>query len=253
MTRVEKDKYAVLVRSDYLYELGKLSKGDRQKRDELIRQAIELFLTDYTFADQQSKIQEEVPRLRILSRPGQQRPYHMYLELVSLPDILVDRMDLYNQTENTNTPTYAPLGTALNAALRVYLQLKAVINKPKRHIGIRSLMRDKEGDCYWWDILEELSPESLDKLPKMVIKVSSEVPMDEKKQISDLKEARTTSALQRVRNKILSGKDTSWRCSLYVVNPEGSEDYLFQAKITCTNRQEKDGRFLSDMIIEKEE
>lgn len=120
MTRVEPDKYSVLIRGDYLYALSKLSRN-RQERDDLIQRAVESFLDDYSFEEREARIRAEAPRVRI-TWPADAKPtYYMYIEFVRLPDELVGRMDMANRYQITNAPSYDSLGTVLNAAIRVFL------------------------------------------------------------------------------------------------------------------------------------
>jgi hypothetical protein len=123
MTRVETDKYSVLIRSDYLYALGKLSRS-REERDKLVEEAVRSFLEDYSFGERAKEIKTEMPRLLISFPVGHRPSYHMYLEFVRLSDDLVILMDVANRYPTTNTPSYDSLGTVLNTALRVYLETK---------------------------------------------------------------------------------------------------------------------------------
>jgi hypothetical protein len=120
MTRVDVDKYSVLIRNDYLYALSRLSQN-RRERDELIQKAVESFLEDYSFEEREEKIEAEEPRLSILFASGHKPPYHLYLEFVRLPDDVVELMDIANRYPITNRPAYDSLGTVLNAAIRTFL------------------------------------------------------------------------------------------------------------------------------------
>lgn len=121
MTRVDANKYSVLIRGDYLYALSRLS-ANRQERDRLIQEAVESFLDDCTFEEREKEIEIEVPRLRILFSPRHKPSYHIYLEFVRLPDDLVALMDIGNRYPDSNIPFYDSLGTVLNAAIRVFLK-----------------------------------------------------------------------------------------------------------------------------------
>jgi hypothetical protein len=134
MTRVEPDKYSVLIRSDYLYALGKLSR-DRKERDELIQKAVESFLKDCTFDERAREIRREAPRMRISFPLDHEPTYHMYIEFIQLPDELVEHMDLLNRDPDTNVRSYRLLGHVLNAAIRVYLEKnhpEYVVDPPKK-------------------------------------------------------------------------------------------------------------------------
>lgn len=121
MTRVDANKYSVLIRGDYLYALSKLS-ANRQERDRLIQEAVEDFLKDYTFEDRAKRIRAEAPGMRIAFPLKYEPAYHIYLEFVRLPDHLAELMDMLNRYPNTNVPSYDSLGTVLNAAIRTFLQ-----------------------------------------------------------------------------------------------------------------------------------
>lgn len=121
MTRVEPNKYSVLIRGDYLYALSKLS-ANRQERDSLIQEAVESFLKDFTFEQRVREIRTEAPRMRIAFPLGYEPTYHIYLEFVRLPDDLAQLMDMLNRYPNTDVPSYDSLGTVLNAAIRTFLQ-----------------------------------------------------------------------------------------------------------------------------------
>lgn len=121
MERIDTDKYLVLIRDDYLYELSKRSKN-RQKRDILIQKAVEDFLGDnYTFEQRRDMIREEEDRVNIMFPADYKPDYHMYIESVHLPDDLVGRMDKKNR-DDFDVPIYEALGTVLNAAIRAYLK-----------------------------------------------------------------------------------------------------------------------------------
>jgi hypothetical protein len=119
MTRVDTDKYSVLIRSDYLYALSRLSQN-RQERDKIIQEAVEGFLKDYPLETRLDEIRTEGPRCRISYPETHQPTYHMYLEFVRLPDHLVELMDIANRYPGTNR-AYGSLGHVLNAAIRVFL------------------------------------------------------------------------------------------------------------------------------------
>jgi hypothetical protein len=121
MTRVERDKYSVLIRSDYLYALGRLA-STREERDKLIREAVESFVLDYSLEERAKWIKEEQPRVRISFPVGHVPPHHMYLEFVRLPDGLVKRLEMACRHPVFETRFYDSLGTVLNAAIRVYLE-----------------------------------------------------------------------------------------------------------------------------------
>lgn len=121
MTRVDRNKYSVLIRGDYLYALGRLA-STRQQRDKLIQEAVESFVRDYSFDEREKWIRKEQPRVTILFPDGHQPPHHMYLEFVRLPDGLVNRMERASRHPVLGTRFYDSLGTVLNAAIRLYLR-----------------------------------------------------------------------------------------------------------------------------------
>lgn len=123
MTRVEKDKYSVLIRSDYLYALSKLA-SNRQDRDMLIQDAVRAFLKQYPFPRREEEIRKEQPRVRMMHSVEFRPTYHLYLEFVRIPDLLVQRMDLENRHPASQTKGYGSLGTVLNAAIRLFLKKK---------------------------------------------------------------------------------------------------------------------------------
>jgi hypothetical protein len=122
MTRVDKDKYSVLIRSDYIRALSRLA-HTRPERDLLIRQAVESFIDDYSFEQKDDWIRQEAPRNRILTSARSQRSYHMYLQFVNLPDSLVKRLERSCRTPSSKT-SYDDLGIVLNTAIRLYLKDK---------------------------------------------------------------------------------------------------------------------------------
>ena len=120
MTRVDRDKYSVLIRGDYLYNLGRRA-STRPERDKLIQEAVENFIVDYTFEERGKEIYEEQPRVGILSSVGHRPNHRMYLEFVKLPDGLVNRLETACRHPVLKTPIYDSLGTVLNTAIRMYL------------------------------------------------------------------------------------------------------------------------------------
>jgi hypothetical protein len=123
MVRVDTDKYSVLIRSDYLYALGKLS-SSRQERHKLIEEAIEGFLHDYSYEERLKEIEKEGPRVEMSRWSTQRRPeYHMYLEIIRVRDELVTELDLANRfyPGGSNAPGY-DLIAVLNAAIRLFLE-----------------------------------------------------------------------------------------------------------------------------------
>ncbi|MFC1834678.1 hypothetical protein ACFL2Q_08085 [Thermodesulfobacteriota bacterium] len=120
MTKVEPNKYLVLIRDDYLYGLGQLS-GTRLERDELIQQAVQEFLDEVPFESRKQRIRQERARVRLTRAADQSPPYRMYLESVHISDNLVIRMDKENRYPSIDAPIYDALGSVLNAAIKVYL------------------------------------------------------------------------------------------------------------------------------------
>jgi hypothetical protein len=122
MVRVDTDKYSVLIRSDYLYALGKLS-SSKQERDKLIEDAIESFLRDYPYKKRLDEIQKETSRVRISFLEGHRPDYHMYLEIIRVRDELVTEMDLANRVYpgGSSAPGY-DLIAILNTAIRLFLE-----------------------------------------------------------------------------------------------------------------------------------
>jgi hypothetical protein len=121
MTRVDRDKYSVLIRGDYLYALGRLA-PTRQERDKLIQEAVESFVLDYSFNERAKWIREEQSRVGIMFPAGRQPPHYMYLEFIRLPDGLVNRLERASRHPDFGTQYYDSLGTGLNAAIRLYLK-----------------------------------------------------------------------------------------------------------------------------------
>jgi len=121
MTRVEKNKYSVLIRGDYLHELGKL-RSNRVERDAIIQEAVEKFLGNYAPEVRERQIDAETPRMTFLHAPGQEPQVYMYFEIINFPDRLLERMEKANRDEVTGAPFYDDLGTVLNTAIRLYLE-----------------------------------------------------------------------------------------------------------------------------------
>ena len=120
MTRVDKNKYSVLIRSDYLYQLGKLF-STREERDKFIQEAINHLLENYTFEEISTEIRAE-QSLIMKSFPAKREPsYHTYLEFVRLPDGLVAQMKGAGQPPFMETKSSGSLGIILNTAIRIFL------------------------------------------------------------------------------------------------------------------------------------
>ena len=95
MTRVGPDKYTVPIRHDYYNALNQLAQNTSDQ-DRLIQEAIENFLTKYTFEQREIQIETEEPRLRIFSHTPsdeENQPSSLYLQYVHLPDNFVNRRE----------------------------------------------------------------------------------------------------------------------------------------------------------------
>ncbi|MGO8822139.1 MAG: hypothetical protein ACLQO6_13085 [Desulfomonilaceae bacterium] len=121
MTKVGPDEYAVVIRHDYYNALNQLAENTSDQ-DRLIQEAIEMFLTNYTFEQREIQIETEEPRLRIFSHaPSDEnnQPSSLYLQYVHLPDDFVNHMR--TESRYLDTQSYHPLDTVLNAAVRILL------------------------------------------------------------------------------------------------------------------------------------
>ncbi len=139
MKREDQEKYSVLIRSDYSQALRQLS-NNRFDRDRLIKEAIENFLENYTVEQREEEIHREESEVRIESVSQAQSSYRMFSESIHLPNDLVERVTL----------SYPSLNTVLNSALRVYLQLKAVLDRYRHHISAFKENTKSQLD-YGWD------------------------------------------------------------------------------------------------------
>lgn len=111
MNRMEAGKYSALIRGDYLEKLG-TGRGGKD-RDECIQEAIDFFLG---LSPEERRRAATAQRVRI-SFPADFEPdYYMWLEIVSVPDELAERLE--------KSVAYVDSTKILNAAIRVWLENK---------------------------------------------------------------------------------------------------------------------------------
>jgi len=139
MTGEDQEKYSVLIRCEYSRALGQLS-NNRFDRDRLIKEAIEDFLEKYTPEQREEEIHREESQVRIESVSRTQLSHRKFSESIHLPNDLVERVIL----------SYPSLDTVLNTALRVYLQLKIVVDRHRHHISTFKENTKSQLD-YGWD------------------------------------------------------------------------------------------------------
>jgi len=108
---MDQGKYSAFIRGDYLQQLGAVRRG--RDRDQCIQEAIEYFLS---LALEERRRESSAQRVRI-SHPADAEPdYYMWLEIVSVPDDLVEKLE--------RSDVYIDSTKALNAAIRVWLERK---------------------------------------------------------------------------------------------------------------------------------
>jgi hypothetical protein len=111
LNRIESGRYSALIRGDYLRELG-IVRGDRE-RDRCIQEAIEYFLG---LPPEERRRATTAQRVRITFPEGFEPDYHMWLEIVSIPDELAEKL--------ANSMAYVDSTKTLNAAIRLWLEKK---------------------------------------------------------------------------------------------------------------------------------
>jgi len=105
MTRIEKGKYSVLIRDDYLAKLP-------SDRDDSIQQAIRFFLLDCSAVQQREATNKQ--RVHIMRSADAKPEFYMWLQHINVPDEVVE--DLKESAK------YADLDRILNAAIKLWLR-----------------------------------------------------------------------------------------------------------------------------------
>ena len=105
MTRIEKGKYSVLIRDDYLARLP-------SDRDASIQQAIRFFLGHCSAAKQRAATNKQ--RVHIM-RPADANPeFYMWLQHIKVSDEVVEELK--------ESVKYNDLDRILNAAIKLWLR-----------------------------------------------------------------------------------------------------------------------------------
>lgn len=128
MTRISKNHYAVLIRGDYLYELGLLA-PTKQKRDTLIIEAVDTFMASCTKNEKDEWIKKEQAFINTVNTINPYThlviptptPTPSYLEFIPLPDTLACRLAKECHYLCGATPAPNPMRLALNAAINWWL------------------------------------------------------------------------------------------------------------------------------------
>ncbi|HTY22648.1 MAG TPA: hypothetical protein VMC85_05930 [Desulfomonilaceae bacterium] len=113
MNRLDKGKFEVLLRDDYLTDIQRFSGG--RDLDSCIREAIEQYLAlPKHVRDRETKRQQ----VRITSSAEAEPEYHMAARHILIPDQVVEKLKLEPHD------IYGDLDRNLNAALRLWLQIR---------------------------------------------------------------------------------------------------------------------------------
>ncbi len=113
MDRLDKGKFEVLLRDDYLTHIQGVSGG--RDLDSCIREAVEQYLAlPKHVRDRETKRQ----RARIAGSAEAEPEYHMAARNILIPDQVVERLKL------EPSDIYGDLDLNLNAALRLWLQIR---------------------------------------------------------------------------------------------------------------------------------
>jgi hypothetical protein len=118
MNKMEAGKYSELIRGDYLRQLEIVRQG--RVRDRCIQEAIEYFLG--LPQDEQRK-EAMVQRVMILHPEGFEPDYYMWLDILSIPDELAEKLE--------KSDVYYDSTKKLNAAIRLWLERKGGVEELK--------------------------------------------------------------------------------------------------------------------------